>query len=127
MFPVLYSILKDVRDSTGISKKHLKSFFILTQGHFFPIVLLREEGRERNINGREKHLLVASHMPLEQESYLPGQGWNPQPSVCPDRELNLQPFSYRMMFQPTEPHWPGRKAFLTFNIDSDPFISKYIS
>ena len=38
------------------------------------LILGREEGREkeRNIDVREKHQLVASHV-------FPGQGWNPQP------------------------------------------------
>ena len=27
--------------------------------------------------------------------------------MCPDWELNPQPFGYRMMLQPTEPHQPG--------------------
>ena len=29
------------------------------------------------------------------------------PGMCPDWEFNLCPFSYWVMRQPTEPHWPG--------------------
>ena len=28
--------------------------------------------------------------------------------MCSDQELNLQPFGYGMMLQPTEPHRPGQ-------------------
>ena len=32
--------------------------------------------------------------------------------MCPDWGLNLQPFGYRMMLQPAEPHCPGPIKFL---------------
>ena len=53
------------------------------------MILEREEGREKNINVREKYrcerepLSVASHM-------------HPcNPGLCPDRELNPQPFGVK--------------------------------
>ena len=52
----------------------------------------RERERERNIDGREKHWLVASH-------------------VHPDQELNLQTFGVQMMLQPTEPPSQGKSPY----------------
>ncbi|KAF6128479.1 abl interactor 1 [Phyllostomus discolor] len=34
----------------------------------------REEGRERNIDARETHRLIASHMHLDRGSHMPGPG-----------------------------------------------------
>ena len=44
--------------------------------------------RERNLDVREKHRLVASY-------------------TCPDRESNPQPFGYGMTLQPTRSYQPG--------------------
>ena len=77
-------------------------FFILTSGHFFLLLLKRGEGRERNIDVREKHQSVASYT-------------RPRPGIAcawtgdqtrilgmyPDRELNPQPFHYRTTCQPS--------------------------
>ena len=51
------------------------------------MILEREEGREkeRNIGMTEKHLSVASCTHPNQES-------NPNLSMCPDQELNPEPF-----------------------------------
>ena len=51
---------------------HLRTFFIA----------FREEGRERNIDAREKHQLVAFQMhPYQGGSYAPGQGIKPATQV----------------------------------------------
>ena len=73
-------------------------FFILTQGHFF--IAFRERGRERNINVRDKYWLVAACSHLDQ---VP----NWQPRSVPWLGIDLQPFSYETMLQPTVPHQPG--------------------
>ena len=57
------------------------NFFFKDFIHF----LGKEGGRERNINVREKHLLLASHVPPTGDL-----GWNP--GLCPDRESNRRPF-----------------------------------
>ena len=46
----------------------------------------REKERERNIDVRETHHLVASHMP-------PAGDLSQNPGMCPDKESNWQPFS----------------------------------
>ena len=35
--------------------------------------------------------------------------------MCPDQELNLQPFGYKTTLQPTEPHWPGLNLFFKYS------------
>ena len=64
------------------------------------MLLEREEGRERETLMSEKHdqLPFVRTQTRDQTHNL---------GVCPDQESNPQPFSYRMMFQPTEPHQPG--------------------
>ena len=48
---------------------------------------LRKKGdRERNINAKEKHLSVASHM-------HPYYGSNPNLGMCPNQGLNSKPFA----------------------------------
>ena len=49
--------------------KRFYFFFILTREHFF--IAFREEGRERNIDAREKRRLIASHTCLDQGLYTP--------------------------------------------------------
>ena len=58
----------------------------------------REEGRERNIDVREKHWLVASHM-------RPYQYWT--------QDLGIKPanLASRMTAQPSEPPGQGRDTF----------------
>ena len=82
-------------------------FLIFTWGYFF-IPLEREKGeRERNIDVREKHCVVAFW-------YMPQVGMKPAIWVCAltgnwthDRAV------YRTTLQPSEPHWPGPKLFLS--------------
>ena len=56
--------------------------------------------RERNIDVRERHRMVASSTcPTGDKTHILG--------MCPNQELNLQPFGLWDNVQPTEPHWPG--------------------
>ena len=52
--------------------------------------------RERNLDVREKHRLVASY-------------------TCPDRESNPQPFGYGMTLQPTRSYQPGLYLMIFLN------------
>ena len=61
----------------------------------------REKERKRNIAVREKHRSVASCMPLTGDLAC-------NPGMCPDWELNRQPFGSQASTQPTEPHQPGQ-------------------
>ena len=86
---------------------HLKTFFFsLLSSPRGP--LERGEGRERNVNVREKHQLVASCMHPNHVD----RGLNHKLGMCLDRESNPQPFGYGMMLQPTEPRQPGAPGFL---------------
>ena len=60
----------------------------------------RGKERERSINVREKHQLVASHTPL------PGDLAR-NPGMCLERELNGRPFGSWAGTHSTEPHEPG--------------------
>ena len=64
------------------------------------IFLNRGEGREKNIDVQEKHRLVASRTP-------PIGALAHNPGMCPDRELNRQPFSLQASAQSPEPHSQG--------------------
>ena len=55
----------------------------------------RQKERERDIDVRERHPSVAS-------GRCPSWGPNPQPGVCPDKELNRQPVALRDDIQLTE-------------------------
>ena len=37
------------------------------------------------------------------------------PGMCPYQQLTLQPFGYRMVLQPTEPHWPGLYCYFSIS------------
>lgn len=84
----------------------LKKFFlILTQGHFSWLLERKGERKgERNVHAREEHPLPASCTCRD-------LGLNRSLGMYPDQELNLQPFRYRVMLQPAEPHQPGITIF----------------
>ena len=82
-------------------------FFILSRGHF-SLLLEQEEGRERNIDAREKYLPVASCEYLDWGSYAGVGDQTRNPGTFSDWELNLQPLSYRTALQPTKPLQPGQ-------------------
>ena len=60
----------------------------------------RYKEKERNIDVWEKHQLVASPTPLTWDLT-----WNP--GMCPDKELNWQPFGSQARVHSTEPHQQG--------------------
>ena len=70
-----------------------------TRSSFFFHCFHREEGRERIINVREKHQLVASHTCQD-----PG-------SCTPRTRVEPPPFSYGTTLQPTEPRHRGASLF----------------
>ena len=75
-------------------------FFFLS----FYLFLERDEGKEKeketNIDVKEKHWMVVSHMsPTRDLAHNPG--------MCPDRESNQQPFGSQASTQSIETHQPG--------------------
>ena len=83
------------------------------------LVLERGEGskkeRERNIDVREKHQLVASHT-------LPTRVLAHNLGICLDWESNQQPLGSQASTQSTEPYQP-RLTSLTFSLNMDTQIS----
>lgn len=67
---------------------------------------------------REKHLLVASHVRLDQNQ-------THNIGVCPDWEPNPQPFSEVTTLQPTEPHRPrlGHVIFFSKHTPFNPTLA----
>ena len=85
-----YKILKKI-------KFHCKCVYsLLFKKRFYLFIFRVGEERQRNTNAQE-HRLVASPMP-------PTGHLAHNPGMCPDQELNPQPFA---LWQPTEPHWSG--------------------
>ena len=107
----------------------LSLFLILICGDFFSLFLrdqfLRERGRER---GRERQKQWCERKALIAcLPYAPqlGNHMRSQPTMCPDWELNLQPFSYRTTLQPTEPHWPGLSLYFKAMLSLPLFCLKW--
>ena len=73
----------------------LNFFFILTWGHFF--IAFRERGRERNIDVKEKHRLVAFPMHVDQDHSCLEWGLNLQPRYVP--WLGIKPHNLLVMEQ----------------------------
>ena len=73
-----------------------KNFFKLINSFSF-----RKRGREGEREGEKHQCVVASHMPHTGDlAHNPG--------MCPDWELNQQPFALWADAQSTEPHKPGQ-------------------
>ena len=86
----------------GFCDRHKVNRFIEKRSLLFLIFkdiiylfLDREEGTKRDWE-RKPSIGCLSHVPDE--------GPGPNPGMCPDQELNQQPFSLRDSAQPTEPH-----------------------
>ena len=61
--------------------------------------IVRNTGRQRNVNERERTLVASPMYPTRNGIHNLG--------TCPDLESNLQSFGIEMVFQPRKPHWPG--------------------
>ena len=79
-------------------------FFFFLRFHLF---IFREGkgGRE----GEKHQCVVASYMP-------PAGDLAHNPGMCPNRELNLQPFGLQDDAQPVEPYRPGQSCYLFFSL-----------
>ena len=82
----------------------LSSFFF-SPNDIFPLSLERERERKRNIDTREKHWMIASHMCWD-------WGWNSQPRYVPWSGIKYATFQL-WDNAPTncEPCWPGLCLF----------------
>ena len=81
------------------------SILVLTQGYMtYLLILKREEGRERerNINVRMKHRLVAF-------GTCPDQGLNPQPRYVP--RLVIEPAIFSVYVRGDAPSEPGLECY----------------
>ena len=85
----------------GIGLSVLFFFLSSLENFFFPLLLEREKGREREVS--DAFLSVYVHT----RNRICNVG------TFPDRELNPQPFGYGTTLQPTEPHWPGQAVILS--------------
>ena len=77
---------------------------------YFHIFFEGGEGREkeeRKVNVQEIHQSVASHKP-------PAGDLACNPGMCPDWELNRQPFGSQASTQSTEPHQPGQMFLMCY-------------
>ena len=84
---------------SGVVSISAISFFLR-----FYLFIFRQRGREGEREGEKHQCVVASHMP-------PTGDLASNPDMCPDWELNWQPFSSRTGAQSTEPHHPGLSYF----------------
>ena len=81
-----------------IGMKNKEQFHMCLFLKYFIYFFREQEGRER-----ERHqCVVAPHMP-------PTGDLACNPGVCPNWELNRQPFASQLGAQSTEPHQPGKE------------------
>ena len=70
----------------------------------FYLFIFRERGRKEEKHQCERETLIGCL------SHTPKMGsWPTTPGMCPDQELNQQPFSLWHDAQPTEPHQSGQE------------------
>ena len=84
-------------------------FLILTRGHFFFIALRERMEREKQWCEKEASIGCLLYVPRLGIAHAQTGDQTRNLGMYPDWELNLKPFGYRTVFQPTEPHWPGQK------------------
>ena len=83
------------------------------------LFIFREKGRERERQREKYHCVVASRVP-------PIGDLARNPGMCPDGELNHQPFGLQAHAQSTELHQPGLKViFLIKNENVYPVVCLY--
>ena len=91
--------------STLLQPEPPKSSSIAEPNHLgflrFYLFIFRERGREEEREGEKHQCVVASHMP-------PNGDLACNPGMCPNWELNQQPFGSQVGTQSTEPHQPGQ-------------------
>ena len=86
------------RDFKGKIKNEMQRDFNIL------FLIFREWRREGEREG-EKHRRVREHWLVA--SHTCPRGLNLQPGMCPDWELNQQPFTFWDDARASEPHWPG--------------------
>ena len=82
---------------------------ILFKKKQFYLLIFRKRGREGEREGEKHQCVVASHQSATGDLAC-------NPGMCPDWELNQQPFGLHHGAQSTEPHQPGHIVFFYFNI-----------
>ena len=85
----------------------------LVSDHYIYIILFLER-RERREKEREKHINASCMHP----NYGP-RDQTCNPGMCPNRQLNQQPFTFQDNAQPAEPaepHWSGPMLYMYFLI-----------
>ena len=97
----------------------------VTKGNFFPDphprIFVHCFSRERK-GEKEKSMwqrtidLLTPRYTWTKDRNAGTRVWTCNLSMCPDWELNLQPFSYGTTLQPTEPHRPGWRHFIISNV-----------
>ena len=74
----------------------------------FYLFIFRQRGRVGEREGKKHQHVVASHAP-------PTGDLACNPGICPDWELNQQPFGSQAGAQSTEPHQPRQQIFFPFH------------
>ena len=90
-----------------LCKVFLNEFYFIIFLRFY-LFIFRERGGEGEREGEKHQFVVASCSP-------PTGDLTHNPGMCPDRELNWQPFGSQDRAQPTELHQPGH---ILCNVDS---------
>ena len=78
----------------------LEIFLFLYIFKRFYLFIFRERGSEGEKEVEKHQCVVASHVPPTGDTAC-------NPGICPDWELNQQPFGSQAGTQSTEPHQPG--------------------
>ena len=114
-FSVFYFITFIAVALVNKARQGLKFLFI--DFIFFHILFIsRERGREGEREGEKHQCVVASHIP-------PTGDLARNPGMRPDWESNQRPFGLQAGAQSTEPHQPGRPAFLCYEPSDLPLES----